>query len=122
MKGMHLLGIGLFLGNCLITGCRGQNPPPVTQTSSVTNESKIVGGHFENREYMYIGMPENIPSVDTSKGWYQDGQKLLITGTIFQRDGKTPAPGVILIITIQMCMDCMPQGLILIKMLCGMAI
>jgi protocatechuate 3,4-dioxygenase beta subunit len=45
---------------------------------------------------MYIGMPENINSVDTSAGWTQNGQKLLITGTIYNLDGKTPAPDVIL--------------------------
>lgn len=28
--------------------------------------------------------------------WKQKGQKLLITGTIFKRDGRTPAPNVIL--------------------------
>ena len=45
---------------------------------------------------MYIGMPDKINSVDTSAGWTQKGQKLLITGTIFKLDGKTPAPNVIL--------------------------
>ncbi|MEP7237544.1 MAG: hypothetical protein ABI685_06760 [Ferruginibacter sp.] len=55
-----------------------------------------VGGPFENGEFMYIGIPDNIQSVDTSAGWIQNGQKLLITGTIYKRDGKTPAPNVIL--------------------------
>jgi protocatechuate 3,4-dioxygenase beta subunit len=45
---------------------------------------------------MYIGMPEKINSVDTSSGWTQNGQKLLITGTIYKRDGKTPAPDIVL--------------------------
>jgi protocatechuate 3,4-dioxygenase beta subunit len=56
----------------------------------------MVGGPFENGEFMYIGMPGDIKSIDTSEGWTQQGQKLLITGTIFKLDGKTPAPGVIL--------------------------
>ena len=41
-------------------------------------------------------MPDKINSIDTSSGWTQKGQKLLITGTIFKLDGKTPAPNVIL--------------------------
>lgn len=41
-------------------------------------------------------MPDNINSVDTSAGWTQEGQKLLISGTMYQLDGKTPAPDVIL--------------------------
>ena len=35
-------------------------------------------------------------SVDTSSGWFESGQKILITGTIYQIDGKTPAPNMIL--------------------------
>lgn len=62
-------------------------------------QNGIVGGPFENGEFMYIGMPKIIPSVDTSDAWSQNGQKLLITGTIYKLDGKTPAPDVILYIT-----------------------
>lgn len=39
-------------------------------------------------------MPKDIISVDTSAGWTQEGQKLLISGTIYKLDGKTPAPDV----------------------------
>ncbi len=77
----------------LLLSCKGQ------QTSGPENpavKNGIVGGPFENGEYMYIGMPENIRSTNTSKGWTQNGQKLLITGTIYKLDGKTPAPDVIL--------------------------
>ncbi|KYG71775.1 protocatechuate 3,4-dioxygenase beta subunit [Roseivirga ehrenbergii] len=54
-----------------------------------------IGGPFENAEFMYIGMPKHIPSIDTSPGWMEEGQKLLITGTIYKKDGVTPAPNVI---------------------------
>ena len=66
------------------------------QTTEATNTDKIVGGPFENRELTYIGMPKQIPSVDTSKAWTAEGQKLLVTGKVLQRDGKTPAPHVVL--------------------------
>ena len=41
-------------------------------------------------------MPANVEAVDTSAGWYEAGQKLLITGTVYKPDGKTTAPGVII--------------------------
>lgn len=58
-------------------------------------QSSQVGGPFENAEFMYYGMPENIASSDTTLGWFGEGQKLIITGKILKSDGKTPAPGVI---------------------------
>jgi protocatechuate 3,4-dioxygenase beta subunit len=45
---------------------------------------------------MFEGMPENIRSSDTSAGWYENAQKLMITGTVFQADGKTPAPNILI--------------------------
>lgn len=70
--------------------------PPVAQTNQEQPKPTTVGGPFENRDYMYYGMPEHITSIDTSPGWHQDGQKLCLSGTIFQPDGRTPAPDVIL--------------------------
>lgn len=75
--------------------CHGQSNDAGTNPAA-NSGGKVVGGPFENGEFMYIGKPEWINSVDTSAGWSQPGQKLLITGTIFKRDGKTPAPDVIL--------------------------
>ena len=94
MKRIYPIGLFIFLFNFL-TSCNGQtsNPAPTPQS---LNSGNTVGGPFENGEFIYIGMPEIINSTDTSAGWVQDGQKLLITGTIFKQDGKTPAPNVIL--------------------------
>ncbi len=77
---------------CTLMGCTGQSNK-IPQKTAPRAEA-IIGGAFENREFMYIGMPEKISSVDTSAAWGQPGQKLLITGTIFKRDGATPAPDV----------------------------
>jgi protocatechuate 3,4-dioxygenase beta subunit len=41
-------------------------------------------------------MPGLFNHIDTSAGWYEKGQKLLVTGTVFQPDGKTPAAGIVL--------------------------
>lgn len=83
--------LSAFLAVSLITGCHGQT----LQTSGKTSE-KVVGGGCDGCELMYVGMPEIIHSTDTSPGWHEEGQKLIVTGTVYRLDGKTPAPGVIL--------------------------
>ncbi len=79
-----------------LSACKGQVNPPTSNAPADNNTGNLVGGPFENGDFMYIGMPEKISSVDTSAGWAQKGQKLLISGTIYKLDGKTPAPNVIL--------------------------
>lgn len=53
-------------------------------------------GDFENSDFTFKGMPQKISSTDTSAGWKQDGQKILLTGIVYKHDGTTPAPGVLL--------------------------
>lgn len=64
----------------------------------VTSDSVIVGGGCDGCEIMYVGIPQKILPVDTSVAWKQNelGQKLLVHGTVYKLDGKTPAPNVIL--------------------------
>lgn len=71
--------------------CNGQE----SQTAP-TGSKRIVGGGCDGCELMYIGMPKEISSTDTSAGWNESGQKLIITGTVFQLNGRTPAPDVII--------------------------
>ncbi len=95
MKRLIHFGLYVFLIYNM-TGCNGQTKQAASNSNNSNNKNGIVGGPFENGEFMYIRMPENIKSIDTSAGWTQKGQKLLITGTIYKLDGKTPAPNVIL--------------------------
>ena len=77
--------------------CSGQTKntnPSVSDTP--TKISKLVGGGCDGCELMYVGMPSDILSIDTSSGWYAVGQKLLVTGTVFKLDGKTKAPDVVI--------------------------
>lgn len=92
IKSLYQIGVFVILISSL-TSCNGQTKD---SNKADKNDSKVIGGPFENADFMYIGMPDKINSVDTSTGWTQSGQKLLITGTIYKRDGKTPAPNVIL--------------------------
>ena len=75
----------------LLISCNGQ-----TKHKPKNESNKIVGNGCDGCELMYIGMPKNISSIDTSSGWNEKGQKLIITGTTFQLDGKTPAPNVVI--------------------------
>ena len=58
--------------------------------------STKVGGPFENSDYSTIGKPAHIAAADTSPAWQQAGQKIVLTGTVFQPGGCIPAPGVML--------------------------
>lgn len=64
--------------------------------TGATKDSLIVGGGCETCEYMYIGQPARINAVDTSVGWREPGQKLIVKGRVFQIDGRTPAAGIII--------------------------
>ena len=85
--------IFLVIFTSLFLSCHGQK---TSNATNALNKSGVVGGTFENGEFLYIGMPSTIKSIDTSAAWTQKGQKLLVTGTIYKLDGKTPAPNVIL--------------------------
>ena len=89
-KLLHLLSALLLTS--FIASCNGQT----RQNKQKTNPADSVGGAFENREFTYYGIPKTISPTDTSSGWKQNGQKLLLTGTVYQIDGKTPAPNVLL--------------------------
>lgn len=65
-------------------------------TNSSVTKNKIVGGGCDGCELMFVSMPVNITSVDTSAGWNENGQKLLVTGSVFKIDGTTAAPNVII--------------------------
>ena len=56
----------------------------------------MIGGGCDGCELMYEGMPNNIAAVDTSAGWFEAGEKLLVTGIAFNLDGKTPAKDIII--------------------------
>lgn len=86
----HLYQIGLIFAFCsFAASCNGQ-----TKQNSPVN--KTVGGAFENSEFTYYGIPKNVSAADTSPAWNHGGQKILLTGVVYQPDGKTPAPDVLL--------------------------
>lgn len=79
---------GFLLLLCLnLIHCNGQNPKK--------NASEL-SSDFDKKMPFYYNMPTNLTSRDTSPAFKKSGQKLLLTGTVYQRDGKTPASNVIL--------------------------
>lgn len=78
--------------------CQGQKKHTSISTSEPTQKpSAIVGGGCDGCELMYVDMPQHINAIDTSMGWHaSNAQKLLITGKVFQLDGTTPSPNVVL--------------------------
>ncbi len=56
----------------------------------------LVGGGCDGCELMFVGMPASIPPTATSAGWTERGQKLVVTGVVYERDGRTPAANVVL--------------------------
>jgi protocatechuate 3,4-dioxygenase, beta subunit len=76
----------------VLSACQGQ----ATRENQAQKRPATVGGAFENREFVYYGIPRIMSAVDTSPGWTQNGQKIRVAGTIYLADGKTPAPDVLL--------------------------
>lgn len=77
-----------FLGTTLALGCQGQHNTHVNEP--------VLSQDFDRQPPFSYGMPDQVTPVDTSPGWHLEGQKLLLTGTVFRRDGETPAPNVLL--------------------------
>lgn len=79
----------------LLFSCKGQRPAPSAGQSS-NAATTVVGGGCDGCELMYAGLPDDLRSTDTSAGWFETGQKLVITGRVLQQDGRTPGAGIIL--------------------------
>lgn len=69
----------LFVFMLIQLGCKSQSNNPPACSSQHQREINTT-----------------IKSIDTSAGWSQVGQKLLVTGIVYQQDGKTPVPNVVL--------------------------
>jgi protocatechuate 3,4-dioxygenase, beta subunit len=96
MKHIHKMTLLISLCNFFIS-CSGQaneRNQPNRNTKKTIAENSIQ--NFENSEFTYYGIPKKISSIDTSAGWKQKGQKILLTGRVFKQDGKTPAAGVLM--------------------------
>ena len=79
--------------NCIITACLCL----VALQIGISQTKKIIGGGCEGCELYAQGLPKNL-DWETTMAVGEKGEKLQISGVIYQKDGKTPAPNVILYI------------------------
>lgn len=91
----------LLLLLATLSACNGQSRTETpsgtgSTTPAVQTPTATVDDHCDGCELMFVGMPAAINSVDTSAGWNEAGEKLLLYGKVYKRDGTTPAPDVIL--------------------------
>ena len=88
MRTLCTIAIASFLAFNFMA-CNGQINFPSGKEEKLSED-------FDKSPPFFYKMPANLSSIDTSPGWTQDGQKILITGIVYKRDGKTPASNVIL--------------------------
>jgi protocatechuate 3,4-dioxygenase beta subunit len=85
---IRIFKIGILLLAFLnLSSCNSQNTKKETQTLS---------DDFDKSMPFYYKMPKKLSANDTSPAFKEKGQKILLTGTVYQIDGKTPASNVIL--------------------------
>lgn len=65
-------------------------------TAQPKQPERVVGTRCEDCEMMYEGMPEKINWDTRLTNPNEPGETMIISGTIYKPDGKTPAPGIIL--------------------------
>lgn len=84
----RIFQMALILFACLnLASCNGQTPK---------KQTSILSDDFDQSPPFYYKMPHKISAIDSSPAFKQKGQKILLTGTVYKRDGKTPAADVIL--------------------------
>ena len=82
--------INILILSLTITSCQSQ--------TRKTDSNKIVGGPCEGCEAIFEYGKQILTSIDTLPDFEINEPKLRLTGTVFEKDGKTPADNVILYI------------------------
>ena len=90
MRILNYFFFGAVLCLPFLHACKGQSK------NEHKTKQKLIGGGCDGCELMYVGMPKLINAIDTSAGWTEDGQKLMITGLVLKLDGIIPAANVII--------------------------
>lgn len=84
--------VAFIVLTCWIHGCT----QPHSANDQEASTSKTVGGRCEDCKAVFEYGSKKLSWTDTLPDYQEDGPKMEISGTIYQRDGKTPAPDVIL--------------------------
>lgn len=70
--------------------------PFFVSAKNSSRKERKVGGPCDGCELIYEGMPQNLSWQTTIVLNKEPGEVLAMTGTIYKKDGRTPAPNVIL--------------------------
>lgn len=91
MKTIFLAVVAIFL--LYQSGCTQNN-----NSNTSKSNSKHIGGSCEGCEAIYESkIPfEKLKSTDTLDDFNESGPKLIVSGIVYQRDGKTPAKDVVI--------------------------
>ncbi len=81
----------VLLAFTLLSSCQVQP----SKVDSSAGPPPDVGGPCQGCDWIYMGLPDSIDHVDTSKIWTVNNE-IKIEGRVYHSDGKTPAAGVIL--------------------------
>lgn len=85
--------IHLVAATCLLLGTACHSTESGAQSGKA---DKVVGGRCEDCDGYALEMPANLKAETTIAGQDEPGERLTISGTIYQKDGSTPAKGIIL--------------------------
>ena len=91
---MKLLFANLFVAAAFISCAQENNRN--TKNNHASGQAKHIGGGYECCEAIYEGMPPQLNYETSIAISSEPGEPLEISGIIFQQDGVTPAPNVIL--------------------------
>jgi protocatechuate 3,4-dioxygenase beta subunit len=96
---MKLIYLLLICSSLSLASCGQKASQPANSNKSPNPETKV-GGNCEGCEAIYESPVafDKLNEVDTLPDFNEPGPKIEISGIIYQRDGKTPAAGVILYI------------------------
>lgn len=86
----------VYIFALLLFGCKERQEKQSNSLDKTSDKSEVVGGPCDGCEIMYVDMPNQINSIDTSAGWYEKGQRLIINGSVKKSDGVSPAKDVVI--------------------------
>lgn len=82
--------VNIYNGGCDL---QSQNKTGIDVKSGT---EKIIGGKCEDCELMFVGIPELVTDEHLSPGWTEGRHKLMLTGVVYNSDGRTPAKDVLI--------------------------
>jgi len=91
---LKLLFIGGFTLAWLLTGT--PSPAGIDHKSATSQKQDDCDGPDADVTCCFVNVPSGLNHIMNIAGPAEKGERLVISGTVFKADGKTPAPGVLM--------------------------